>query len=195
MTIRPALWSDCAAIAALHTASWRSAYRDALSDEYLAGDVVRDMQQLWESRLREPAGLQHVFVAEQNDALTGFACLQGNESQEWGSYLNNLHVAQAAQGKGTGAMLLHASAALCAELYGGGLYLWVLQSNTNAQRFYARYGAMNAGTDVWHAPGGTEAPLFRFAWESARALQDATASPSIERSPSTPYGTSSGGIM
>jgi len=179
MRIRPATRSDCTAIAALHTASWRYAYRDALSDEYLAREVVDDMRKLWESRLAEPAERQHVLVADQDDTLTGFACLHGNEDETWGSYLNNLHVARAAQGRGLGALLLHASAALCARSYEGGLYLWVLQSNTNAQAFYTRYGASNSGTDVWHAPGGTVAPLFRFSWESARALEKATANPSI----------------
>ena len=181
MRIRPATRSDSTTIAELHTASWRYAYRDALSDEYLAGEVVDDMRKLWESRLTEPAERQHVLVAEQDDALTGFVCLYGNEDEAWGSYLNNLHVARAAQGRGLGALLLHASAALCARSYGGGLYLWVLQSNTNAQGFYVRYGANNAGADVWHAPGGSVAPLFRFSWQSARALEEATASPLLSQ--------------
>lgn len=175
MLIRTATQSDCASIAALHASSWRSAYRGALSDEYLAGDVVSERRQLWESRLKEPAKNQHVYVAEDGDRLIGFACLYGSKDEQWGSFLNNIHVAQAVQGRGVGAALLHATATLCAQLYGdAGLHLSVIQSNTKAQAFYSRYGAKNVGTAVWNAPGGTVAPLFRFAWESPRTLQEAT---------------------
>lgn len=179
MSIRTALLSDCSAIAELHVSSWRSAYRGALSDEYLAGDIVQDRRQLWESRLAEPPEHQHVYVAEDGDGLIGFACLYGNAHAELGSFLNNIHVSQVAQGRGIGTALLHATAELCTRRYGeAGLYLSVIQSNTKAQAFYARYGARNVGTSVWHAPDGTDAPLFRFAWESPRALQQATAKPS-----------------
>ena len=182
MLIRTATQSDCSAIAELHASSWRLAYRGALSDEYLAGDVVSERRQLWESRLAEPAEHQHVFVAEHDNHLIGFACVYGNENGQWGSFLNNIHVAQAVQGRGVGASLLHATAELCMRLYGeAGLYLWVVQSNTKAQAFYTRYGAKNSETDVWHAPGGTVAPLFRFAWESPRVLQEVTANPSFKR--------------
>jgi len=182
MLIRTALQSDCAAIAELHASSWRSAYRGALSDEYLAGDVEQDRRQLWESRLTEPPKHQHVYVAADGDRLIGFACLYGNENAKLGSFLNNIHVSQAAQGRGIGASLLHATAELCTQLYSEvGLYLSVIQSNTKAQAFYTRYGAKNVGTAVWHAPGGTDAPLLRFAWESPRALQEATANPSFKR--------------
>jgi ribosomal protein S18 acetylase RimI-like enzyme len=176
MRVRDARWSDCLAIAEVHAASWRVAYKGALSDEYLAGDLVADRRQLWESRLSEPPKQQHVFVAEQSDQLVGFACAYGKESTEWGTFLNNIHVTPTVQGRGVGTVLLHATAERCVSLYGQvGLYLWVLQSNTKAQRFYARHGARIRGTDVWHAPGGTEAPLFRFAWESPRQLLEATA--------------------
>jgi ribosomal protein S18 acetylase RimI-like enzyme len=177
MLIRAATQSDCLAMAQLHAASWRFAYRGALSDEYLASDdLVSDRWRHWESLLATPAKHQHVFICEHDNQLIGFACMYGNENDQWGSFLNNIHVAQAAQGRGAGASLLHAIAELCTRLYGQvGLYLYVIQSNTNAQGFYARYGAKNVGTDVWHAPDGTVAPLFRFAWQSPRALQEATA--------------------
>ena len=39
MHLRTANQSDIQAIASLHAASWRHAYRGALSDAYLAGDI------------------------------------------------------------------------------------------------------------------------------------------------------------
>ena len=41
MIVRPAVPSDCDAIAALHSLSWRSTYRDILSDDYLDREVLR----------------------------------------------------------------------------------------------------------------------------------------------------------
>jgi GNAT superfamily N-acetyltransferase len=106
MMIRPAAPSDSPAVADLHAASWRLAYRGAMSDEYLAGDIVAYMRELWASRLSAPATNQHTLVAEEGNQLIGLACAYGNESAVWGNYLNNIHVAKAAQGQGVGAALL-----------------------------------------------------------------------------------------
>jgi ribosomal protein S18 acetylase RimI-like enzyme len=190
MLIRLATAADSHRIANLHTASWRHAYRGALSDEYLAGDIDSDRRQLWEHRLAEPAQNQRVLLAEDQNHLVGFACVYVGESQEWGSYLNNIHVVPATQGRGIGRLLLHATAEVCGKSHPGGLYLWVLQSNAKAQRFYARHGARNTGTDIWKAPGGTTAPLFRFSWDSTARLRAATANPSVKgtsRKRAAPY--------
>jgi len=179
--VRAATESDAHAVGALHAASWRYAYRGALSDKYLSGDVELDRMQLWTSRLAEPPERQHLLLAEDLGRLLGFVCFYGSESAEWGSYLNNIHVAEAAQGLGLGRLLLYSTAELCSNEYPGGLYLWVLQSNTSAQGFYARYGGRNTGTDVWEAPGGTVAPIFRYSWGDVGQLRAATASPSFQR--------------
>lgn len=181
MMIRAATTSDSHAIATLHAASWRYAYRGALSDDYLAGDVVSDRRQLWESRLAEPTERQRVLLVEDREHLLGFACVYVGEDPQWGSYLNNIHVVQAAQGKGIGRLLLNATAEACSRSDAERLYLWVLQSNTKAQGFYARHGGKSTGTDIWEAPGGTTAPLFRLSWDSVVRLQEQTANPSFQR--------------
>lgn len=180
MLVRAATSADSNKVASLHATSWRHAYRGALSDEYLAGDVESDRRQLWEMRLAEPTEGQHVLLAEDGGQLLGFVCVYVGEDRECGSYLNNIHVVPAAQRRGIGRLLLHATATVCGESQPGGLYLWVLQANTKAQAFYARYGARNTGTDIWDAPGGTTAPLFRFSWESVVQLQAATANGSAQ---------------
>jgi ribosomal protein S18 acetylase RimI-like enzyme len=175
LRVRNATRNDFQAMAQLHAANWRLAYRGALSDAYLNGDIEGERLQWWQSLLEKPGERQHILLAEHQDQLAGFACVYGNENEEWGSYLNNIHVAQTAQGLGIGALLLNATASVCKEHYGeAGYYLWVLQSNTKAQGFYARHGGQNTGTDIWNAPGGTTAPLFRFSWPSVSALQAAT---------------------
>lgn len=183
MHIRLANPSDASAIAELHATSWRNSYREALSQAYLAGDVVAERQRLWESRLSQPSANQHVLLAQSGAALVGFACVYGAEHKDWGSYLNNIHVAQAMHGKGIGKVLLNSAASLCLQSNGeSSMYLWVLQSNDKAQRFYSRFGAANVGVDMWEAPDGSSSPLYRFSWPSLVSLHAATANPIMEPS-------------
>jgi GNAT superfamily N-acetyltransferase len=165
MNLRLALPSDCESIAALHAASWRHAYRGALSDKYLSGDIMSDRLALWDSRLHRPTESQYVVVACEDSELLGFACANADDDPTWGSLLDNIHVAQAAHRRGIGRQLFNAVVLHCSTISpDAGLYLWVLQNNTNAQNFYYSHGAKNVGTDVWDAPGGTKVPRFRFAW-------------------------------
>lgn len=164
---RSAVQADRDAIADLHAASWRNAYRDALSPEYLAGDVVGDRRRLWDERLTQPDGHQHVVVAHQGELLLGFACVYSGSSEIWGSLLDNIHVAQGLQRTGLGSALLGAIAGHCLQRAPrAGLFLWVLQDNLAAQGFYKKHGASNVGADMWDAPGGTVVPRFRFAWQA-----------------------------
>jgi ribosomal protein S18 acetylase RimI-like enzyme len=168
MNLRQALPSDIESIAALHAASWRHAYRGALSDEFLAGDIVSDRMALWENRLRHPPENQYVVVACEDSELIGFACANVDADPQWGSMLDNLHVALTAHRQGVGGKLLNAVALHCSTISpDAGLYLWVLQNNLNAQKFYHSHGAKNVGADIWDAPGGTKVPIFRFAWSKS----------------------------
>jgi GNAT superfamily N-acetyltransferase len=186
--IRPALLTDSQDIAELHAASWRSAYKTALSERYLAGDIVADRNVLWKTRLSTPRTNQYVVVAENNREVVGFACVFIDDCQDWASLLDNIHIRQDQQRTGLGTALLQAVAVQCHLVAReAGLFLWVLQDNVNAQRFYARHGASNAGSDIWDAPGGTRVPRFRFAWSAAQlsalAFPDCRGGPRGSQSP------------
>jgi len=171
MHLRPARPADAPAIAALHAASWRHAYRGAMSDEYLAGDIIADRNSVWCERLGNPSRSQHVVVAEASGQIAGFACVYAAEHPEWGSLLDNIHVAQSLHRKGIGALLLRSVASWCVSVAPEcPLYLWVLRDNARAQAFYRRLGAVNAGEDVWVPPGGGAVARYRFAWERPRFL-------------------------
>ncbi len=159
---------DAEAIAQLHATSWRFAYRGALSDEYLAGDIITDRRNLWHTRLTNPAPNQYVLLAKTNQLL-GFACLALNDNPTWGSLLDNIHVSQSAlrQGIGSGLLTQMTTYALN-HAPRAGLYLWVLQNNDRAQQFYYRHGADCVGEDIWFAPDGTQIPRYRFAWPATK---------------------------
>jgi GNAT superfamily N-acetyltransferase len=187
MIIRQAKQSDCPAIVQIHVTSWRSAYRGALSDAYLAGDIATHLQNQRQNRLSDTpvldsGGEQIVLVAEDNGELLGFACAYLHEDAQWGSFLNNIHVKQATHRRGVGTALLKAVATRCAAATSGlnavvdanhRLYLFVIQANIAAQRFYTHHGAQNAGVDVWDAPDGGRVPLYRFAWTDVGHLDGA----------------------
>lgn len=171
VSLRAATSRDVAAIANLHANSWRYAYRDALDDAYLAAHVDMDRLNLWTDRLSTSCDGQHVVVAENSDHIVGFACVYLGDDTRWGALLDNIHVVRSAHRGGVGSALLANVVEYCLRLSSReGLYLWVLQSNTTAQSFYLRHGAVNVGTDVWNAPGGNRVPRFRFAW-SHESLQ------------------------
>ncbi|MBI5268002.1 MAG: GNAT family N-acetyltransferase, partial [candidate division Zixibacteria bacterium] len=54
MRFRIATPADAPAIAELHAASWRTAYRGVLSDTYLDGNIIDERTAVWHSRLTSP---------------------------------------------------------------------------------------------------------------------------------------------
>ena len=172
MELRSATPSDVAAIAGLHANSWRFAYRGALSDEYLDSQADRDRRQFWERRLGSPEPNQRVLVLAEGARLIGFACVHLDHDPEFGSYLNNLHVAEDRLRAGCGGRLMLAVRECCEESYPASpVYLWVLASNLRAQAFYSRLGATQGGTDYWEPPGGGSALVQRYAWKSPEAIR------------------------
>lgn len=171
MKIRFATPADAETIATLHASSWRLTYKNALSDEYLQRTAPVERKELWAQRFASPKENQRVLVAQSQNGVVGFACAYLAEHSEWGSYLDNLHVARSVQGQGIGKSLLAGMARLCNQYAPGrGLYLSVNQDNQGAQQFYSGLGAHNAKSGVWNAPDGSAVPTYWFMWTSIEAL-------------------------
>ncbi len=165
MRYRQATYDDARCIATLHAHSWRSAYRGALRDEFLDGGIDEDRRNVWEARLAAPAPNQLVIVAHENERVVGFACAYGSADAEWGTLLDNLHVRREGQRRGTGRRLMSEVAAWCSAHHASrGLYLWGLEQNEPARRFYERLGAVDRGGDIWVPPGGGEVRQRRYVW-------------------------------
>ena len=92
MVIRLAGSKDSTEIAALHAASWRTSYHGVLGDEYLDRRILSERTGVWRERFRAPHPTQYVVVAEERDAIVGFACAYGSEHDRWGTKLDNLHI-------------------------------------------------------------------------------------------------------
>lgn len=130
---------------------------------------------MWRERLGLPAPSQLVVVAEEHSEIRGFVCVFGDDDPEWGSLVDNLHVRLDAHKQGIGGRLLREAAAWAAANYPGrGLYLWVMQANDNAQRFYEHLGGANVGAEVRGNAERGPAHVFRYAWPDPGAIKART---------------------
>ena len=170
--IRDATEADVAAIAKLHAESWRSVYRGVLSEDYLENRVHRDRLAVWQERfVTTRRKLMFVMVAEENSALVGFACVFPEENATFGSFLDNLHVSPELTGRGIGRRLLSESAnRLVTRRSCVGLYLWVVEQNYRARRFYERAGAEIAGSILNTMPDGQRIIALRCYWPDPKML-------------------------
>ncbi len=171
MQIRIANAADADTIARLHTQSWQQVYRGVLPDLYLDENLMQERQHAWIQRFAQPERHQCVFVAEEQGAALGFACAFGAHNPEYGTQLENLHVHPAGKGKGIGTALVQTVARWSIQNHLGlGLYLWALNDNTAARRFYEHLGAKLSGAGFWDSPAGVAVAEVRYSWADANDL-------------------------
>jgi len=172
LSLRDAVTADAPAIAALHSANWRTAYARILDPAFLAGPIDADRMAEWTRRFEESAPQREIVVATSEDrGLAGFVCFEHGADLEWGGFVDNLHTAEAVRGAGAGkALLREAARRVAAGDPEAGLWLWVMEDNQPARGFYAAIG----GRIVDHSPA-TFAPMrgamrLLCHWPSAAAL-------------------------
>jgi GNAT superfamily N-acetyltransferase len=171
VVIRPIVNTDAETLAELHIASWRSAYRGMVRDEYLDKDIVPDRFAVWSELMKHPAPSLFGFVAEADKTPVGFAFLRGAHDAVWGTLLDNIHVLPGFQGKGVGRLLIAAAVREAAHRYPSvGVHLWVFEPNVRARRFYSRLGGQDAERSVIEAPGGGAIAEWRVVWNSPEQL-------------------------
>ena len=143
--VRPAEPGDAAALARVHVAGWRAAYRGILPDEVLAGLAVASFEERWSGYLTRETRVN--LVAERAGEVIGFVAFgpahrtpedaheAGREAEVYG-----LYVAPADWGTGAGRALWLAAAAALRERGHRSVFLWVFGANGRARRFYERAG-------------------------------------------------------
>ena len=166
--------SDTEAIANLHARRWRENYRGAFLDAFLDGDLPGERLRVWRERLGHPSGSQFVQVAVAGTNLGGFVCAYAAHDPQWGSFIDNLHVAQAFKRSGVGFTLMKQAAAWLAPQYPElGVYLLVLEVNASARRFYERLGGQNSGVSTMESHGGAMVRSCRYTWSRPAQLSAA----------------------
>jgi GNAT superfamily N-acetyltransferase len=165
------------AIAGLHADSWQRHYRGAFADAFLDHDAAGYLLPLWTERLAISHPQARTILAERDGAVVGLAHTLLGQDATWGAFLDNLHVAHGLKRQGIGTRLLALTAQAVLDWSpSSGLYLWVLEQNSDARAFYAaRGGACVERADV-PPPGGDAARLngkpmgLRYAWRDPSEL-------------------------
>jgi ribosomal protein S18 acetylase RimI-like enzyme len=168
--VRQAGPEDAARIARVHVATWRTAYRGLLSDDFLASLNESAYAERWRRTLSGAA--DRVYVAENADGVIGFAS-GGKERAGEGDYSGELYaiyVLREAQGHGHGRRLVQAVVGGLRELGLPNMIVWVLRDNVPARRFYERLG----GTYVREQPitiGSTLLHEVSYGWPSLEGVR------------------------
>ena len=175
LVFRRATIDDTRAIAELHARSWQQNYRGAFSDTYLDDEALADRMKVWADRLGHPAVHQLVYVAEFEKCVVGFICAFFKDDVQYGTLVDNLHVSSEMKGKGIGKQLMNL---IANEIKRGqheqGMYLWVLEQNSGAHRFYTALGGEKKETVPGHDIGDRSVMKVRYYWSSMEKLLSKT---------------------
>lgn len=163
---------DAALVAALHCASWRSAYAGILDAAYLGGPIEAERLAAWQARFGEALPARRVIIAETGDGnAVGFVCALRDADAQHGGLIDNLHVHPDHRGGGIGAVLLRAGAAWLADGPAPRpMHLWVYEANGGGRRFYARLGGVEVERDSGDHPADGGQSVWRVVWPDAAAL-------------------------
>jgi len=177
--IRPAAPTDAAAIAQVHTTSWRETYAGLMPAEYLermTGEVIQRRREYnWRETIAAGQLLTGedtvVLVAEQDGELVAFA--SGGTPRDHPGFdaeLMTLYCLKQAQGQGIGKALLKTLAQAWHTDGARNLALWVLDVNPT-RAWYARLGGREDGEKTVPLPGGGELREVRLVWDDLTRLR------------------------
>ena len=168
---RTAIPADAKAVAALHADSWRRAYRGIYSDDFLGSGLDGERLAVWEARLSEPPANQYVLLAQDESRLAGFICGYADDDEQWGSLVDNLHVSIDYRRTGIATELMRRAARWFeSNAQTAAVYLWVLEDNAPARRFYEALGAAHPETVTRDLQPGHPGNICRYVWPDAVSL-------------------------
>lgn len=171
IAVRPATTDDARAIAHVQVATWQSAYRGIVADDFLASLSEDDRTLRWSEILQQPE--QATFVAEAEAAgVVGFVNggPQREVQQKDFGELYAIYVLPQWHKQGIGRQLVAAFSHWLVESGFATMTLWVLSANPH-RSFYERLGGTVVGKkDV---PMGVQTfEVLAYAWDDLRPLAD-----------------------
>jgi ribosomal protein S18 acetylase RimI-like enzyme len=174
IAIRRARAADAPGIAAVHVATWRSAYPGVLPDKFLAKLSILRLTAQYDRAIRMGLGVHVAANSMSNPGIVGFSTARRTHGDKLGEgEVETLYVLDDWQNRGLGGMLLRASAKHLASLGCRSAFAWVLRAN-NAAFFYKRLGGKQIATGITHV-GGEEIPQTAYAWDPIETLLDVDA--------------------
>lgn len=152
MTVRRATVDDAEGIAKVHTASWQTAYRGVIPDEFLDAIDWRRRVERWRRNISEGT----VYVATAEDSIAGFIAV-GPARDDSGLFeLYAIYLHPSSWGSGLADELVETA------LDSRKTLLWVIDDNPRARRFYERHGFVADGVSRVESIGGREISEVRY---------------------------------
>ena len=139
MRIIPMTEQFLASAGVIHSAAWQQSHREICTPEFVASHTPQ--RQTEYLRKEQQAGKKLWLLLDDTETAVGIVSL---DKQGTMGIIENLYVLPAAQNHGFGTILLHFAAEQCG-LQGIRPTLWVLNTNTGAQRLYQRLGFVETG--------------------------------------------------
>jgi ribosomal protein S18 acetylase RimI-like enzyme len=163
--VRRATLDDAEAIARVHVATWRTAYRNALPPDFLGSLSEAHYADRWHRVIGE--GADRVFVVEEPEGIVGFASGGRERAGESGyaGELYSIYVLQEAERRGYGRELVRAVAGALRDMKLADMLVWVLGENTPARRFYERLGGVYVRSQQITV-GATTLEEVSYGWQS-----------------------------
>lgn len=135
---------DKAAISKIYEESWKHVYQGIIPQTYL--DSVPEGQ--WASNLDSP-NLKTLVCVEDGRLIgtSSFGKSRMEKYDHWGEIIS-IYLLPDYMGKGYGKALLQAAVSELKKLGFEDVFLWVLEENIRARRFYERFGFHNCNVII-----------------------------------------------
>jgi RimJ/RimL family protein N-acetyltransferase len=164
VVIREATPDDARAIAEVHVASWRWAYRGELPAEFLDGLTVDDREREWHEWLTPEQGAG-TLVALEGGAVVGFCSFgpsRDDDADEQTAEVRTIYLREEVAGRGVGRDLFASANDRLRDLGYRRATLWVMSSNERSRRFYERAGWSWDGRTSAHRFDCGNVPIVRY---------------------------------
>lgn len=167
MELRLAAKEDAQGIAAVHIASWKSAYKGIMPDSVLGTLDLENKIKGWERALADEGA--PIYVAVDDGIIVGFVHICTYRDGDLGppapGEITAIYLRPDVFGVGVGAKLFERALNELAARGYGQVVLWVLEENQRAIVFYQKYGFLPDGGEKVHPKSGLKE--IRFAVECA----------------------------
>ncbi|HDZ48186.1 hypothetical protein LCGC14_0026500 [marine sediment metagenome] len=147
MNVVQATPEDVRAVAEIHVAAWRAAYRSIIPDDYLASLSIERREAMWRECIA--AGDPELLVAKKAGVVQGW--LSFGKCRDIGSHTSEaevwaIYVSPAAWSSGAGRSLWQRAKELMLEQGFKACSLWVFPQNERAIKFYRSVGFAHDGS-------------------------------------------------
>ncbi|WP_132034260.1 GNAT family N-acetyltransferase [Aquabacter spiritensis] len=161
--IRRARTQDASAVAEVHDAAWRTAYRGLIPGLELERMVERRGPLWWEQAIRRGSRVSLLIAGEE---VVGYANYGGNRAKAlpYGGEIYEIYLKPVYQGLGFGQRLFSAARRDLSLARLSGLVVWALKDNSGAVGFYEALGGQRVAASTERF-GTKTLDKIAFAWQ------------------------------